>query len=121
MAYEFFIKHKLPGLNDYTRANRTGRFVGNDMKSSVEREIIYTAPNEPIEEYPVVVHFTWYEPNRRRDVDNVAFAKKFILDALVKKGVLSGDNPKYVVGFTDMVVYEDGKEGVHVSIEKVSK
>lgn len=37
---------------------------------------------------PVVIHYTWIEPNRRRDKDNIAFAKKFIQDSLVHAGVL---------------------------------
>lgn len=116
--YEFMYPHRLPSLNEYIRANRANAYAGADMKKRTETGIIYTAPNIPIEHYPVVVHFTWYEPNKRRDIDNVAFAKKFILDALVKKGVLAGDNPNYVTGFTDKIVYEKGTEGVFVQIER---
>ena len=38
----------------------------------------------------------------------MAFAKKFILDALVKNGKLIDDNHNYVVAFTDTFSY--GKE-----------
>ena len=65
---------------------------------------------------PVHITFVWHEPNKRRDKDNVAFAKKFILDALQKAGRLKNDNNKYVKGFTDKFVY-DGTEGVEVHIE----
>ena len=34
---------------------------------------------------PVIIHYRWIEPNRRRDKDNVAFAKKFIQDSLVRR------------------------------------
>ena len=37
----------------------------------------------------------------RRDVDNIAFAHKFILDGLVSAGVLEGDSRKYVIGLQD--------------------
>lgn len=47
------------------------------------------------------VKFRWYEANKKRDLDNVAFAKKFIFDALVDCGVLKNDSRKYVVGFSD--------------------
>ena len=49
--------------------------------------------------------FRWIEPNRRRDKDNVAFAKKFILDALVKAGKLKDDNRNCVIAFTDNFEY----------------
>lgn len=50
---------------------------------------------------PVKVNFHWVETNRKRDMDNIAFAKKFILDALVAKEKLAGDGWKYVVGLED--------------------
>ena len=42
----------------------------------------------------------------KRDKDNVAFAKKYILDALQKSGILPNDNNKYIAGFIDTFVYE---------------
>ena len=53
----------------------------------------------------VTIHFHWIEENKRRDYDNIAFAKKFILDALVKSGKLEDDNRKCVTGFTDTFAY----------------
>ena len=46
------------------------------------------------------------EENKKRDLDNICFAKKFILDALVKANVLKNDTHNYVVGFTDTFQYE---------------
>ena len=64
------------------------------------------------------MRFTWTEPNRRRDCDNIASAKKFILDALVKMRVLENDTQKYVVGFYD--IFEIGKEH-SVRVELIEK
>lgn len=45
----------------------------------------------------VAVKIQCYEPNKRRDPDNVNFgACKVILDALQRIGVLSGDGRKYI-------------------------
>ena len=57
---------------------------------------------------PVYIKFIWYEQNCKRDKDNVAFAKKFILDALQKSGILPNDNNQYVLGFQDEFVYRQG-------------
>ena len=54
---------------------------------------------------PIKIHFTWVEGNKRRDLDNCAFAKKFILDAMVKYGKLKDDNRNYVYAFTDSFEY----------------
>lgn len=51
---------------------------------------------------PVIIHYEWYEPNRKRDLDNIAgFGHKVIQDALVECGVLENDGWKEVIGFTD--------------------
>ena len=47
------------------------------------------------------MNYLWVVPNKRTDRDNVAFAKKFVQDALVQCGVLKDDGWKYVVGFSD--------------------
>ena len=45
--------------------------------------------------------FRWYEPNRRRDKDNIAMAKKFILDSLQEMNVLENDGWTQIMGFID--------------------
>lgn len=56
----------------------------------------------------VMLRFEWHERTKKRDADNIASAKKFILDALVKMRVLPDDSRKFVKGFTDVIV--DDKE-----------
>lgn len=46
--------------------------------------------------------FHWIEKDRRRDKDNIAMAKKFILDSLQEWGVLENDGWKQVLGFIDL-------------------
>lgn len=50
---------------------------------------------------PSHITFRWYMKNAKKDLDNVCFAKKFILDGLVRAGILYDDSQKYVRGFTD--------------------
>ena len=98
------IKGRLDNLNDYTKANRTDPRVGNRMKKMKE-DYITSFILEQLRgiqfEGKVYLHFRWIEPNRQRDLDNVCFAKKFILDAMVKMGILKNDNRKYVGAFSD--------------------
>lgn len=109
---------KLPSLNDYIRSCRGNVYAANNEKRRIEQTIgIYMRPL-PRFENPVAIDFTWIEENRRRDLDNIAFAKKFILDALVKCGKLKDDNRKHVTAFTDSFRYEK-KAGVIVTIREV--
>jgi len=99
------IKFKLPSLNDYIRACRSNRYAGANMKKRIENDIaVFIAPL-PRFQHPVKIHFHWIEGNKRRDLDNICFAKKFILDALVKCGKLKDDNRSFVYAFTDTFDY----------------
>jgi len=51
----------------------------------------------------LIIEFTWVYPKQGKleDPDNVAAAKKFILDALVQASIIPDDSFKYVAGFTD--------------------
>lgn len=113
----FKIPFRLPSLNEYIDKCRGNRYGGAGFKKAVENDImlILNARHFLICT-PVHMTFVWHEPNKRRDKDNVAFAKKFILDALQKSGRLKNDNNNYIAGFTDRFVY-DGSEGVEVWIE----
>lgn len=95
------IKYKFPSLNDYIRACRGNKFGGANMKKRIENDISWDIEKLPTFDKPVFIDFLWTEKNKRRDFDNIAFAKKFILDAMVKQGKLKDDNRRWVVGFSD--------------------
>ena len=113
------IPFKLPSLNEYIRACRTNPFMAAKFKRDVEESL------EPyIRLLPVFnkvnIHFHWVENNKRRDLDNICAAKKFILDAMVKFDRLSDDNRKCVVSFTDTFSYAKTAK-VILEIEEVEQ
>ena len=95
------IKMKLPSLNDYTAACRGNAFAAGAMKKNIETAIAFFLRPLPRFTEPVVIRFIWVEANSKRDLDNVAFSKKFILDAMVRVGILPNDSQKWVKGFSD--------------------
>lgn len=99
------IPFKLPSLNDYIKENRINRYKGAQMKQRVQKDIALFIRKLPRFEKPVTIQFHWIEQHKRRDLDNIAFAKKFILDAMVDCGKLKDDNRRCVVGFTDVFSY----------------
>lgn len=112
------IDEKLPSLNEYINACRTNKYVAAKMKRDIEQLIGYYILRLPRFEKPVKIHFHWVEGNEKRDIDNVAFAKKFILDALVKYHKLENDNRKNVYAFTDTFEYKKGITKVILEIEE---
>lgn len=101
------INMKFPTLNEYIDANRTHRQHGAKMKRDLETGISYFVKRMRKINRPVEIHFRWIETSRRRDPDNIAFAKKFILDTMVKCGKLPDDGWEWVRGFSDS--FEIGK------------
>lgn len=113
------INSRLPSLNDYTLACRGNKYTGAKLKKEAE-EMIGWHINTQLKgihfDAPVKLAFRWYEPNKKRDLDNIAFAKKFILDALVQNGVIKTDGWKGVTGFTDSF-FVDNAPRIEVDIE----
>ena len=120
--YSVTIPMKLPSLNEYISACKVQRGnwnKGNQMKQNTQAEMLYYLRKLPKFDKPVTIIFRWVSKKTdRRDLDNIAFAKKFILDAMQQAGRLTNDNRECVVGFTDK--FEFGTEyAVILEIEEV--
>ncbi len=126
MEYHFTIHGTLPGLNDYLKAERSfsrKHSCGNDMKQKYQHyisgEIRNTLKRLKIEK-KVLLHYLYYEPTKRRDLDNIAAtAHKFTQDALVKCGVLENDGWNNVCGFTDRFFVDKENPRIEVTIQEV--
>ena len=72
---------------------------------------------KPVEKYPVRIKITWYAANKRRDPDNLASNKKFLIDALVKAGVLRNDGWEETSGgFEDNFYIDKLNPRIEISI-----
>lgn len=66
-------------------------------------------------EPPYWMLFEWHESSRKRDPDNIASAKKYVLDAMQKVGVIENDSQRYIRGFHDRFV-DDTMDGLIVTV-----
>lgn len=99
------IPGKLPGLNEYIASCRGNAYGGGKMKKE-DQDCVARIIRMEIKRYtvkgPVRMVYRWYEPNRRRDLDNISsYGRKIIQDALVQCKVLPDDGWNYIVGFKD--------------------
>lgn len=121
MTYRLVIPGSLPGLNEYIEAERRNKYAAANIKRQTE-SVIISAAKEQLRGVrltrPVVMRYTWVERNRRRDRDNVAFARKFVQDALVRCGVLRRDGWKEIAGFTDAFMVDRDRPRVEVTLEE---
>ena len=66
---------------------------------------------------PVYFSIHYFEPNRRRDPDNISgFFRKAFLDALVRGGYLPNDGFKEVFGFMETFDVDKDRPRIEVTI-----
>ena len=123
MKYLLIIHGRLDNLNDYIGACRKNAYVGARVKVKNEA-IVLSEISQQLRglkiNNPVVVNYSWYEVNKRRDLDNISsFGRKVIQDALVKSGVLNNDGWRDIVGFSDRFFEDKENPRIIVEIEEV--
>tara|TARA_R100001463_G_scaffold2261_8_gene9621 strand:+ start:230 stop:655 length:426 start_codon:yes stop_codon:yes gene_type:complete len=93
----------LPQLNDVIRRSKGHWSSYHKDKKETENKIKVCILSQKMKkiEGPVFLHFSWTSKNARVDPDNIAFAKKFLLDALVTEQILPGDGRGVVKGWID--------------------
>ena len=118
MRASFTIPGRFPSLNDYVDAERTHRLAAAAMKRRHTDRVCQRAQDCDVPSFhePVFIDITWFEANRRRDPDNVMFAAKFILDGLVRAGVLENDTQRHVLGIEHRVLVDKARPRVQVTI-----
>lgn len=114
---------RLPGLNEYIDAERQSKYKAAALKAqSMQLVMIYA--KRDLRKWrakgPVYMRYIWYEPNRRRDKDNVSgYGRKIIQDALVKGGYLRNDGWNEIAGFSDDFCVNKLNPRVEVYIDEV--
>lgn len=120
----FIIREKLPSLNETISANRANRYAGAKLKKNIEDcigwaiiEAVATKSLKPVTN-PCVIEIEWHEATMRRDVDNIQSSQKFILDAMVKNGILKNDSRRYVKQIYHKVIDDNNNHVVVRIIEE---
>lgn len=109
----------LPGQNEIISAAKSGR-GGANAYSRMKKQwgdtvwaLARAAKLRPLD-LPVRVSFLWTEKARRRDLDNIIAGGKFVMDGLVKAGVLGGDGWNHVGAIEHRFMVDAKRPGVQV-------
>ena len=121
------IPKELTDLNSYINAERRHRMqAANIKKRETNICIVYLkqAVNKGFEighdQYPLHVIFRWYAKDGRKDLDNIAYAKKYIMDAMQKVKLIENDGYKQVQRYTDIYLVDKEKPRVEIEIRSMS-
>jgi len=115
----YTVKGQLATLNDHDKANRANKFAGAKLKKDMTDLVVWQMKGKKRVTSPCVLSFSWFISGKH-DYDNICFARKYILDGMVKAGVLENDSPKYVIGFggDTFIKVSKGEEKVIIDVEE---
>ena len=119
MTVQFTIEGRLPGINEYILAERGNKYNGAKLKKTAQRAVEYYIQAARLKRVrtPIRIVYTFFEPNRRRDKDNIAgFAHKVIQDALVQQGIIDDDGWREISGWTDAFAVDKDRPRVEVTL-----
>ena len=120
---KFEIPGRLPGLNEIIDAAKQGKGKYQPyamMKEEYTTMIGWLAKKLPKYE-KVVLIITWYEPDRRRDPDNIMAGQKFILDGLVQASTIPNDGQRHIQGILHRFDVDRKNPRVEVEIVDIEK
>ena len=118
---KIIIYGELMDLNNFIDKQRANRYGGaSAKKKETDKCAIYIkqAMNKGlrVDKLPVHLNISWYMRNKRKDKDNIAFAKKFILDGMIQARLIRNDGWKEISGFTDEFHVDKNNPRVEVTI-----
>ena len=122
---KIYFSYDFTDLNSYIKAERTNKYIASNLKkmnTNIAEMLTRSALNtKEIEKYnddaQLKFIFTWYRKDKKKDPDNIAFGKKFILDGMQKAGLFKNDGANTIINLEDRFKYED-KTGVLVVIHE---
>lgn len=113
---------RLPAMNEIIGANRRNFYMGNKLKQKTQQDIMAQfLPQKRGMEFQEKVNMRiwFYEPNQRRDEDNVKSGLKFLLDALQEIKILKNDSPKYLHIASDEVFVDRENPRIEIELEEI--
>ena len=123
MYYKIVIPHRFPSLNEYIAALGRNPKAGARMKrEDCEIMIAYirkSMRNTKVKT-PIIIHYSFYEPNKKRDRMNVfSYADKCAEDSLQKCGVIPNDGWNDVINTTHDFYIDPKNPRVEIILEEV--
>ena len=112
---KFTIPGELPDMNQIIKASKSHYMAYSSMKKKYTELVQWSSKGlQTVNRADFTI--TWYCKNKRKDPDNISGGgTKFILDGLVKNGILPNDGWKEIGDVTH--VFEVDKNNPRVEVE----
>jgi hypothetical protein len=123
MIFKYVFKGSFISLNEYINYERMQKYIAASIKKRETERVYYEALSQKKGQVnkKIFIVFHWFVKDKKKDKDNIAFAKKFILDGLVLAKVLKNDGFDEIEGFLDFFSVDPKDERVEVTLIEVDK
>jgi len=123
MIFKYVFKGGFISLNEYINYERMQKYIAASIKKRETERVYYEALSQKKGQVnkKIFIVFHWFVKDKKKDKDNIAFAKKFILDGLVLAKVLKNDGFDEIEGFLDFFSVDPKDERVEVTLIEVDK
>lgn len=113
--------NRLPGMNDIVAMAKQGkgRYQPYSEIKNYYQAILRSYFNKLPGYDKVKITIDWYEPNQRRDVDNITAGTKFIMDSLVQCSVIKDDSQRYVKAIHHNIYVDKENPRIEINIEEL--
>lgn len=124
MTSKLVIPLPLITLNEYINKERSNRYAAAKVKKDCTNKVIYHAKRAKkqglVIDTPFKARFEWYVKDKRKDLDNIAFQKKFVLDGMIKANLIENDGYNQHRQSEDIYLI-DKNERVEIYFEKLEE
>jgi len=121
MNQRLIIPCELPDLNRVIAESKRhwSKYAATKKQHTAMVAALARRQLRPVRRGQVHLSCVWYCKNKRRDPDNIASAKKFIIDGLVEAGILENDGWSQISGFSDTFSVDKANPRVEVVIAEI--
>lgn len=108
---------RMPGYNAIINKakGKKGMYLYTRTKNNLITEVQIMAGRLNKLKTPLFLNITYYEPHKKRDLDNIASCKKFIFDGLQKAGKIKNDGWSEITGWNEK--FKVDKNNPRIEIE----
>lgn len=117
------IQGELIDLNKYINAERANRLKAARIKKqeTTKCAIAFMPIRTKKLKLPIRLHITWVCKDKRKDLDNIMFAKKFIQDGMVQSGLLKNDGWNEIAGYVETFEVDKDNPRIEIEIKEMEK
>lgn len=121
MKQLLYVGGELPTLNEITKANRTNKFVGANLKKTYTNLVAWECKKQGVKAFnkKINVEIIWHCRNKRKDKDNIMAGQKFIFDGLQLAKVIRNDGWAEIGDISHKFIIDDEYLGAEVIMEEI--